>query len=161
MNIHVPEMIWAIINFLVLVAILNKFLYKPLLGMLEARKQQIKNQLAEAEAARDEAARIKEEYTKEMQNARQEAQEIISKATRLAEESKAGIIQEARDEAARLMKKAQAEISLEKEKAKAELRNEVATLAVMAAGKILERTLEPQDHEKMIREFVQEVGDAS
>ena len=161
MNIHIPDMIWAIINFLVLVAILNKFLYKPLMGMLDARKEEIKNKLGEAETARDEAIKMKEEYTLEMLTARREAQEIIVKATKLAEDSKTTIISEARDESANMIKKAQEEIRLEKEKAKAELRNEVASLAVLAAEKILDRTLQPEDHEKMVRDFVREVGDVS
>jgi len=161
MNISIHDMIWAIINFLVLVVILNKFLYKPLLGMLDARKQQIQNRLDEADAARSEAAKMKDEYTRQMQNAKEEAREIIGKAARLAEESKSGILQDARDEAAQIIKKAREEIGLEKEKAKAELRNEVASLAVMAAGKVLERSLKVQDHERMIREFVQKAGDVS
>lgn len=161
MSVNIHDMIWAIINFIILVAILNKFLYKPILGVLDARKQDIKNKLDEAANARNEAIQVKEEYTKEMQNARQEAQEIISKATKLAEESKSGILQEARVESEKVLKKAQEEIRLEKEKAKAELRNEVATLAVMAAGRVLERTIQREDHEQMIRQFVQEVGDAS
>lgn len=161
MSVNIHDMIWAIINFIILVAILNKFLYKPILGVLDARKQDIKNKLDEAANARNEAIQVKEEYTKEMQNARQEAQEIISKATKLAEESKSGILQEARVESEKVLKKAQEEIRLEKEKAKAELRNEVAALAVMAAGRVLERTIQREDHEQMIRQFVQEVGDAS
>lgn len=161
MNIQIPDMVWAIINFLILVAVLNKFLYRPLLGMLDARKQEIKNQLEQADNARQEALQIKEEYTREMQNAREEAQEIIGKATRLAEESKGTILQEARIEAEKVMQKAQEEIRLEKEKAKAELRNEVASLAVLAAGRVLEKTIQPEDHVQMIRQFVQEVGDVS
>lgn len=161
MSVNINDMIWAIINFVVLVAILNKFLYKPILGMLDARKQDIKNQLDEAADARNEAVKVKDEYTREMQNARQEAQEIIGKATKLAEESKSGILQEARAESEKVLKKAQEEIRLEKEKAKAELRNEVASLAVLAAGRVLERTIKTEDHEQMIRQFVQEVGDAS
>ncbi|MHB8157028.1 MAG: F0F1 ATP synthase subunit B [Desulfocucumaceae bacterium] len=161
MSININDMIWAIINFVVLVAILNKFLYKPILGMLEARKQDIKNQLAQASDARNEALQVKEEYTREMQNARQEAQDLIGKASKLAEESKVGILQEARTQSEKVLKKAQEEINLEKEKAKAELRNEVASLAVMAAGRVLGRTINPADHEKMISQFVQEVGDVS
>ncbi|PKM90128.1 MAG: ATP synthase F0 subunit B [Firmicutes bacterium HGW-Firmicutes-12] len=161
MSVNIHDMIWAIVNFLVLVAILNKFLYKPILGMLDARKLDIKSRLDEANDARNEAMQVKEEYTREMQNARIEAQEIITKATKLAENSKTGIIQEARVESEKVIKKAQEEIRLEKEKAKTELRNEVATLAVLAAGRVLERTIKPEDHEQMISQFVQEVGDVS
>jgi F-type H+-transporting ATPase subunit b len=161
MEIHIPDMIWAIINFLVLVAILNKFLYKPLLGHLEARKQEIQNKYDEAEAARAQAQQMKEEYMKEMQNAKREAQEIIAKATKLGEDTRTEIITEAREEAAKLSKKAQEEIRLAKEKAKAELRDEVAALAILAAGKIIDKNLMQEDHEKMVRDFLNEVGDAS
>lgn len=160
-EIQSHEIIWSIINFLVLVAILNKFLYKPLLGMLEKRKEDIANRYEEAEAAKSEAQRLKEQYTEEMQNAKREAQEIITKASKLAEDTRAEMLRESREESVKIMKKAQEEIRLEKEKAKAELREEISGLAVMAAGKVLNRTLRPEDHEKMIREFVNEVGDAS
>ncbi len=161
MSVNFHDMIWAIINFLILVAILHKFLYKPIIGMLDSRKQAIQSQLDQASEARNEAMQVKEEYTREMQNARQEAQEIINRATKLAEESKSGILQEAKAESEKVLKRAQEEINLEKEKAKAELRNEVASLAVLAAGRVLERTIKTEDHEQMIRQFVQEVGDVS
>lgn len=161
MSINPHDLIWAIVNFLILVAILYKFLYNPILGMLDARKEEIKSRYDEADVARAEAVQLKEEYTKEMQNARESAQEIITKATKLAEESKTGIIAEARVESEKVLKKAQEEIRLEKEKAKADLRNEVASLAVLAAGRVIEKTIKAEDHEQMIRQFVQEVGDAS
>jgi len=161
MSVNFHDMIWAIINFLILVAILHKFLYKPIIGMLDSRKQAIQSQLDQASEARNEAMQVKEEYTREMQNARQEAQEIINRATKLAEVSKSGILQEAKAESEKVLKRAQEEINLEKEKAKAELRNEVASLAVLAAGRVLERTIKTEDHEQMIRQFVQEVGDVS
>lgn len=161
MEIHIPDIIWSIINFLVLVAILNKFLYKPLLGMLDARKTEIQNNLDEAESARSDALTMKEEYLKEMQNAKREAQDIITKATQLGEEAKTELINEARTTSAKLTQKARDEIRVEKESAMAELRNEVASLAILAAGRIIDRAIEPGDHEKLIREFVSEVGDAS
>lgn len=161
MEIHIQDMIYAIINFLVLVAILNKFLYKPILGMLDVRKQEIVNKYDQAEKARGEALAMKDEYAREMQNVKREAQEIIVKASKLAEDTGASLISEAREESAKLMKKAQAEIRLEKEKAKAELRDEVASLAVMAAGKVLDKTMKVEDHQKLIHDFVNEVGDVS
>ncbi len=161
MEIHIPDIVWAIINFFVLVAILNKFLYKPLLGMLDARKKDIQDKHEQAETARQEAQAIKEEYLKEMQNAKREAQDIITKAAKLGDDTKNEIIAEARESATKLTKKAQEEIRLEKEKAKNELRDEVASLAIMAAGKVLDRTINREDHDKLIREFVNEVGDAS
>ena len=161
MQIIVPDIVWSIINFLVLVAILNKFLYKPILGMLDARKTEIQVKYQQADEARNEAFKVKEEYLKEMQNAKREAQEIITKAGKLGEDTKEEIIAEARENATKVSKKALEEIRLERDKAKAELRDEVAALAVLAAGKILDKTIQPEDHAKMIQEFVSEVGGAS
>jgi len=161
MQINIPDVIWSIINFLVLVAILRIFLYKPIVGMLDARKNEIQEKYRQADEARNEALKMKEEYLQEMQNAKREAQEIIAKASKLGEDTKEEIIAQARESAAKLTQKAQAEIQLEKERAKAELRDEVAALAILAAGKILDKTIQPEDHEKMIREFVSEVGGAS
>lgn len=161
MQIIVPDIVWSIINFLVLVAILNKFLYKPILGMLDARKTEIQSKYQQADEARNEALKVKEEYLKEMQNAKREAQEIITKAGKLGEDTKEEIIAEARENATKVSKKALEEIRLERDKAKAELRDEVAALAVLAAGKILDKTIQPEDHAKMIQEFVSEVGGAS
>jgi len=161
MQINIPDVVWSIINFLVLVAILRIFLYKPIVGMLDARKNEIQEKYRQADEARNEALKMKEEYLQEMQNAKREAQEIIAKASKLGEDTKEEIIAQARESAAKLTQKAQAEIQLEKERAKAELRDEVAALAILAAGKILDKTIQPEDHEKMIREFVSEVGGAS
>lgn len=161
MQINVPDLVWSIINFIALVFILKIFLYKPILGMLDARKEEIAGKYRQADEARNEAMSLKDEYVQEMQKAKAEAQEIINQASKLGEEAKASIIAEARINATNLTDKAKEEIRLEKEKAKAELRNEVADLAVLAAGKVLEKTLQPEDHAKLISEFISEVGGAS
>jgi F-type H+-transporting ATPase subunit b len=155
------DLIWTIINFLIMVFVLYKLLYNPVLQILDARKKEIQQNYDRAELAKAEALQLKEEYTAAMQDSRQEAQEIITGAKKLAETSREEIIQEAKQEALRLTKKAREEINQEKDRAKAELRDEVSALAVMAAGKVLEKTLRAEDHEQMIRQFVQEVGDKS
>ena len=161
MSINIPDIVWSIINFVILVVILNKFLYKPVLKMLDARKTDIEDRYKQADEAKAEAIGMKDEYLKQMQNAKLEAQEIITKAGKLAEDSKEEILTAARENAANLTNKAQEEIRREKELAKSELRNEVAALAVLAAGKILDKTIQPEDHTKMIEDFVSEVGGVS
>jgi len=160
MSIHVPDIVWAIINFLILVAILNKFLYKPVTKMLDERKNEVVNNLNMAERSKQDAEKLKEEYALHLQNAKSEAQEIVVKATKMGEETKNEIVSQARVEAEKVSVKAQEEIRLEKTKALAELRDEVATLAVLAAGKIISRTIDTKDHEKMVKDFVKEVGEA-
>ncbi len=161
MEIHIPDMVWAIINFLILVVVLNKFLYKPLLSVMEERKEEIRKNMENAEDAKAEALKIKEKYSEEMHNARQEARSILERAEKLGEENKEKIIAEARQEADKITEKAQVAVRREKEEALTQLRNEVASLAIMAAEKIIDKNLDKKDHEKMIGDFIKEVGDVS
>ena len=159
MEIKIPDLVWAIINFLVLLAILNKFLHKPILDMLEKRKNFVDENLSSSKAAKEEAEKLRADYEAQIKNAKQEANDIITKATKLGEESKNEIIETARNEAAKISAKAQEDIQREKAAAIAEIRDEVATLAVMAAEKIIGKTMDPKDHEKLVKDFVKEVGE--
>ena len=160
MDIHIPDIVWAIINFLILVAILNKFLHKPVTKMLNERRNEVINNLDKAEKAKIDSEKMKDEYASQLQNAKSEAQEIIAKASKMGEETKNEIVTQARVEAEKVSAKAQDEIRLEKTKALAELRDEVATLAVLAAEKIISKSIDSKDHEKMVQDFVKEVGEA-
>jgi F-type H+-transporting ATPase subunit b len=161
MGFSVSDMIFAIINFLVLLAILNRFLFKPLLGTMDSRQEQIKAELTSAETAKNEAHQIKEEYTRQMEQAKIDAQQIIERATKIGEETKEELINQARKESAQMTEKAREMIRLEKEEALHQLRDEVSSLVVMAAGKVIDKTIDQEAHEKLIHEFIAEVGDAS
>lgn len=161
MSLSTSDLLFAIINFLVLLAVLKKFLYKPLMNMIDQRELQVKNDLESAEKARNDAQKTKEEYTKQMEQAKQEAQQIIEKANKIGEESREALLKQAREEAARMTEKAQEMIRLEKEEALSQLRNEVASLVVLAAGKVIDKNIDQESHEKLIRDFIEEVGDAS
>lgn len=160
MEINPSQVIFTIINFCVLVAVLKIFLYKPVCNMLDSRKQEVENNLNSAEEAKLEAQKLKDEYASQIQNARQEAQEIISQAAKVGEQAKADIVTEAREEAARLTARAQEEIAREKTEALTQIRNEVADLAVLAAAKVVGKTINVKDHEAMVNNFVKEVGEA-
>lgn len=153
------KFVWQIVNFLILLFILKKLLYKPMLQMLDDRKKSIEDAINNAETAKVEAEALRKDYEARLAEAKQEAQEIIAKATKLGEEMKKDIVENAQNEAAKAIQKAQEEIVREKEQAIMALRDEVATLAVMAAGKVLGKAITVEDHEKLVKEFVQEVGD--
>ena len=160
MSIHLDSFIFAVINFLVLLFILKKFLYGPICGILEKRKEEVVNNLNSAEEAKLEAQKLKDEYAAQIKNARTEAQEIINQATKIGEQTKTDIVNEARDQAAKVAAKAQEEINIEKNQALNELRGEVANLAVLAAAKIVGKSIDVKDHENMVNNFVKEVGEA-
>lgn len=160
MSIEPSTLIFALINFFILLFCLKKFLYKPLFNMLDERASNIAKNVDEAEKAREEANALKAEYEDSLKEAQTKAQEIIQNANKLGEETRAEIVAKAREEAARAADKAREEINREKEQALKDLRAEVADLAVDAAGKIIGRNVTVADHENLVNEFIKEVGDA-
>ena len=160
MEIHPSTIIFAIVNFAILVVGLKVFLYKPVCNMLDSRREEVINNLNSAEEAKLEAQKLKDEYAAQIQNARAEAQDIINQAAKIGEQTKADIVTEAREEASRLTAKAQAEIAREKTEALNEIRNEIADLAVLAASKVVGKTIDVADHQNMVTNFVKEVGEA-
>lgn len=149
----------SFVQFILLLILLRVVAYKPIIKALEERKNSIDESIREAENGRVEAKKMMEEYSAKLQEARKEAQEIIERATRLGEESKSEIIAKAQEEASKTIAKAKSEIQSEKERAIAQLRDEVASLAILAAGKVLSKEITNEDHKKMVKEFVEEVGD--
>lgn len=160
MEISPSTVIFAMINFAILVVGLKVFLYKPVCNMLDSRREEVINNLNSAEEAKLEAQKLKDEYAAQIQNARAEAQDIINQAAKIGEQTKADIVTEAREEASRLTAKAQAEIAREKTEALNEIRNEIADLAVLAASKVVGKTIDVADHQNMVDNFVKEVGEA-
>ncbi|NLU49081.1 MAG: F0F1 ATP synthase subunit B [Syntrophomonadaceae bacterium] len=150
---------WTTVNFFILFAILYKFGYAPVMNMLEQRTNTIESSLQHAEELRAEVEQMRKEAQTNLAESRKEAQEIVARATKMAEETKNEILAKAQAEARAEKEKALAEIKAEKEQAVAELRDTAATLAIMAAEKVLGRALKDEDHQGMVKDFVKEAGD--
>lgn len=148
-----------LISFLLLVWLLSKYAWNPLMKVMDDRRKNIESILTQAEKELQQAEEIKREYQAEMLKARQEAQEIISKATKVSEERAAEILVLAREEAEKVKKSALADIERERERAIAEVRAQVADLSVLVAEKIVRQKLDIQGQEQLIEQFIQEVGD--
>lgn len=151
-------LIAQIINFLILLAILSKVAYKPLMKALADRQAKIAESLETAEREKASAEELKREYQAQLSAARTQAQEIVDKAVKLAEQTKEEILEEARAENARLLKTAQEEIARERERALAEMRNEVVALSVLAAEKVIARNLDAETNGKLVTEFIEKLG---
>jgi F-type H+-transporting ATPase subunit b len=158
MEINLSELIWSVVNFCVLLLILSKFLYKPVMGMLDSRSKEVADSLAKAENARLELETLRLEQSKELEKVRAEAQAVIASASKLAEDARTQIVADAQTEAAKLIEKSQAQIKEEKERAIAQIRGEMATLAIAAASKLIEKNLSGQDQEKLVEDFLSEVA---
>lgn len=149
----------AIVQFALLLILLRAVAYKPILKALDDRKKSIEDSLAIAEANRAEAEKIRAEHSAQIQQAKQEAHDIIERAGKSADNRAQEILAAAQEEANRIKKSAVEEIELEKKKALAELRDQVAALSVMAASKIINQNLDPKAQHKLVDEFIKEVGD--
>lgn len=152
-------LIAQIINFLILVAILTKVAYKPLMQALADRQAKIADSLETAEKEKQAAEKLRQEYLAQLTEARTQAQAIVDKAAKLAEQTKEEMLKEAREESARLLKATQDEIARERERAIAELKGEVVTLAVAAASKIIAQNMDETANAKIVDDFINNLDD--
>jgi F-type H+-transporting ATPase subunit b len=149
-----------LLNFLLLLLVLYRFLYRPLVAALDGRSAAIKQQLAEAEAAREEAKRQLAELEGRLRAAQAEAQATRERVLREAAELRERLTAEARQEAARLVETAQTEIAHATRQARTELRAEVGALAIEVAEHLIRRNLRDEDHQRLVREAVARIGAA-
>lgn len=149
----------TVISFLLLVWILSKFVWGPLMKMMEERRSNIESMISQAENERQQAEQIKREYQEEMRKARQEAQEVIAKATKVSEVRAAEILAASHVESEKIKKSALADIERERDRAIADVKAEVAELSVMVAEKIIRQKLDMKGQGDLIEQFIQEVGE--
>ena len=145
-------------NTLITFLIIKKFLFGPVRKMLAAREEEVQTMYANAEQAQSEAENLRVEYTTRLSKAKEEAAEIVGSATRRATVRSEEILKESSQQAAAMMKKAESTIEQERKKAMNELKDEVASLSVMIASKVVERDVKQADHDRFIEEFIDKVG---
>ncbi len=145
------------INFGLLLAILVKLLYKPLMTKMEERTQAIRKSLEEAQAARAEAQREREEHAGRLQAAYSEAQAIRATALKEAAEEQRKLVEGARTEAARLVESARNEMAQDGRRARQELRQEVADLATSVAERLIRKSLRDEDHRRIVQDAIAQV----
>jgi F-type H+-transporting ATPase subunit b len=144
--------IWTIVTFLVLLTLLAKFAWGPLLQALEARQETIRKSLADAEKARVELERLNQESAQIIRTARVEADQIIAASRADAERLRGELREKARSEAEGILKNAERQIQLETARALQQIRQEAADISVDIASKLLRRNLSKQDNENLIAE---------
>jgi F-type H+-transporting ATPase subunit b len=149
--------IWTILTFLVLVALLARFAWRPLLEALDRRQAAIAKSLEDAQRARQELERLQRESAEMMRQARVEADAIVSRSRSDAEVLREELKQKSRAEAAAIVKNAEKQIQLETARAIQQIRNETIDLSVAIASKILRRQVSKEDHEGLIEETLKQV----
>lgn len=152
-------MIIQLLNTLVLFLLLRKFLFAPVKAMIDSREAEVDKIYTDAEQAKIDAERLKSEYAKSMAAARDEAEGIVKNAQKNAQVRSDEIVAEAQARATRMLEKAETEIQREKKKAVNEIKDEISDIAIMIAEKVVEREINVHDHEKLIAEFIDCVGE--
>ena len=150
-----------ILNLFLQAYLFKKFLFKPINEVLQKRREKADAEIREAEEAKTEAEAIKSEYEQNMANARAQANEIVEKAQKTASDQSEQILAKAGEEARAIRAKAQADIEQEKKNAVSEMKNEISSVAMDIAGKVIEREINEEDHRQLIDEFLENVGEAS
>ena len=149
--------IWTILTFLVLVGLLAKFAWRPLLDALDRRQATITKSLDDAQRARQELEKLQQESAKMLAAARLEAEAIVSRSRTDAEALREEIKQRSKAEAAVIVKNAESQIQLETARALQQIRQEAVDLSVTIASKILQRAVSKEDHEKLIEQTLRQV----
>jgi F-type H+-transporting ATPase subunit b len=146
------------LNFLILLAILYRLLYRPLLAKMEERTAAIKKSLDEAHTVRAEAARLQEENAERLRAAYAEAQSIRAAALKEAADEQRKLVEAARREAQQLVAAAKAQTDADIRRAREELRREVSDLAIAVAEKLVRRSLRDEDHRRIVDETIARIG---
>lgn len=154
------ELAFQLINTFLVFMLLKKLLFKPVLGIIEAREKDIQENLAHGERTKNEGISLKKEYEEKISSAKNEGQEIIKQATLRAEQKESEIISTAKQEAQSLKEKASKDVAQERQKVMNEIKNDISDIALLAASKVIEKDLDKSKHEELINNFIKEVGEA-
>lgn len=155
-GINLQLLVAFLINFIILFVLLSFILYKPVLKMLDERQARVKASMEQAEQIKEQATHTQEEIKVQLEAARKEGQAIIAQATQLGEKLKEEAKERTQKEAEVIIAKAQVEIQQERDKAIDELRKEFSNIAILAAEKVINKTLDKEKHRKLIDEVIEE-----
>jgi F-type H+-transporting ATPase subunit b len=157
------NLFWIIVsslNFLLFLFLISRFAFGPINQILESRRVRIEQGLKDAEQARRDRENAENERAAALQEARREANEILARAQKIAQETRDADIAATKADLERIRERAAAEIEAEKQRAITELRTEVADLALQAASKVVGETLNTERERRLVAEFLTEINTA-
>ena len=158
--IHIDSnIIWTVVNLLILFVLLRIFLFKPVLGMIEKRRNMIQSSLDEADQKNADAANLKQQYESSLKDAKQESFQIVSEAKGRAQAQYDQIIDKANEDASQIIKQANATAEADREKILKDARAELADVAPAAASTLLGTTVDAETNKAMRDAFVADAGD--
>ena len=144
-------------TFLILFFVLRKFAFGPIQNIIDKRRDEIQESINAADRARREQEDLLTDYREKMAEARREAEEIIERAHKVGESTKSDIVSQAKEQAQKEIEDARDQIQRETRKALQEIKEQVADLAILAAGKVTAMSISPEDHLRLVDEAMAEV----
>jgi F-type H+-transporting ATPase subunit b len=151
------DSIWTVIAFVILVLVLGKFAWRPLLEGLKAREERIRQEVTTAENARKQAEKTLQEYNSRMERLEQQGRQITEKAAKEAEKLAKEIAEKARLEAVSLKQRAQSDIEAAHKSAKDQLWDEVGDIMLALGNRVMGRMITDEDNQRLIREAVEKL----
>lgn len=155
MNINLTHIVLQIIHTLILFTILTWLLWKPVTEFLEKRKQAILHSMQRADQELEKASELRRQYENQLAHAKQEAHEIIEKAKHQSEKLRQDLEDQAKQEAEKIIARAKREIEMQQAQALATLRDQIASLAVAAAGQVIQHNLDESGQEQLVEQFIE------
>ena len=158
MKVDPGLLLWTIITFVVLLLILWKAAWKPIVEALDARSEKIRGDIENAETARQEAEKLLEQHREMMADAKNEASKVISQGKEEAEKIKNEMLEKATQESRVISDRAKKEIEIAKDKALQDIKSEVVVLSTEIASKVIGKNIDPDDQKNLIEETLNKIG---
>lgn len=159
-GLYIGDMLIVLFSFLILVFLVRKFAWGPVMDMMKEREEHVANEISAAEENRVSADKLFAESETRLEEIKQEARSMIDDAKQLGKQQEEQILQAAKAEAVNLKEAAQKDIQMEKERALEAVQDQVASLSVLIATKVIEKELNEADQEDLIEEFVSQLGES-
>lgn len=156
LGFNIPQLLAQLVNFGILLGILYLVAYKPIMKMLDERSNRIKESMEQTEVIKDKAEKAEEEIAKQLKEAGRQSQAVIDRGVRTGEEMRQKAQEEAKKEAEALLARARNEIRRERDGVIDDLRREFADLTILAAGRVIDRTLDREAHRQLIDKVLEE-----
>lgn len=156
LGVNWPVLLTQLVTFIILLVLLRVAAYKPLMRMFDERSRRIKESVDQAESLKEQTSRGEEEVKKQLEAASREGQERIARAVKAGEDMKQRAQEDAKQEAEALLSRARSEIQHERDEAISEVRREFGDLTILAAGKVIDRSLDKKQHQELIDKVLKE-----
>ena len=159
LNINFFTALFTLVNTVVLFLVLKKFLWGPVMKMITDRQQEIDTMYSDADAERQQARQLREDYESKLADAQKTGERLVKEATVRAQSREEDILRQANAEADAIRRKAEADVAREKKKAINDAKDEISGIAIAIAEKVVARELNNEDQRKLVDSFIDELGE--